>query len=212
MSDPITLAARLARCETLPEDHSLETEDLFRDAANSLRRLFDEREQLRRELEVRTTAHTNEPITERRLRDAGFKWECLDQWNSKHWILWMGGAVSEETAFSSEDLGVEVAYAGSERDWWFCWVRADYCGRYSRFIHVRRIRQWRELAELIGSLTGFPFDPANVMYGCYHRPEVADRYRQDYSRRPEVRIAEEWGRRAMQQTGQDPDGRDKVRP
>lgn len=150
----------------------------------------------------------SDPITEQWLRNAGFKYEQLQA--GKHWILWMGGAVADKTSYSSEDLGIEVAPMGDGR--WFCWVRADYCGRYSRFVHIRHLRERDELISLIASLTGFPFDPANSIYGSYHKPEVARRLREDYARRIEVRMAEDWGERAMRQTGQDPDGRDKVRP
>lgn len=155
----------------------------------------------------------NEPISERWLRASGFKWEDpagRPGATDRHWILWMGTAVADpDRASSGEDLGVELCPIGDGR--WYCWVRADYCGRYSRFVHVRHMRDVADVVRLIEALTGFPFDPANSMYGSYHRPEHAEKLR-EYSRRLEVRMAEDWGHRAMRQTGQDPDGRDVVRP
>lgn len=153
----------------------------------------------------------SEPITEQWLRAAGFKRESGAEWKD-HWVLWMGGAVADKTAYSSEDLGVEVAPCLGGDGRWFCWVRADYCGRYSRFVHVRHLRKAADLAGLIAALTGFPFDPANSMYGGYHKPETAARLREDYARRLEVRLAREWAERVLRETGQDPDDRDKVRP
>jgi hypothetical protein len=151
----------------------------------------------------------DEPITEQWLREVGFKWD-RPFGVEKHWTLWMGGAVSERPAYSSEDLGVELSAQADGS--WFCWIRADYAGRYSRFVHVRYLRKQSELTALIAALTGFPFDAANCMYGSYHRPEVAARLREDYEKRLEVRMAKEWGERAMRETGQDADGREKVRP
>ena len=152
----------------------------------------------------------SEPITETWLRDVGFKWG--DEFNGvKHWILWMGGAVASKNSFASEDLGVEVAKTFSNDGAWHCWIRADYCGRYSRFVHIRYLRHQHELTELIAAMTGFPFDPANSAYGSYHRPEAAERLR-GYRERLEVQMAEQWGQRAMRQAGQDPNGRDRVTP
>src|SRR5881628_2677969 len=134
---------------------------------------------------------TDEPITEDWLRSAGFRWEMIDRDPHKHWLLWLGDAVKDrEHMFAShEDLGIKVSkgLTGKE-DWWHCWLRADYCGRYTRFVHVRHMRTQAELATLIAAITGFPFDVANSYYGSYRRPEDAARLRDDDEHRIEVRM------------------------
>lgn len=155
----------------------------------------------------------SEPITEEWLAEVGFRWERLERQPAKHWILWLGQAVREPgwNCYSIEDLGVEVAQAAPPDGRWHCWVRADYAGRYSRFVHVRTLRERGELTALVAALTGFPFDPANAKYGAYHRPDDAAWLR-EYGERLEVEMAEAWARRVLRETGQDPHGREKVKP
>jgi hypothetical protein len=105
-------------------------------------------------------------ISEDILRTLGFKWHQLDRQPSKHWILWIGGAIDQTSA---DELGIEVAYWEPNKDW-FCWLRDDLAGRYARFVHIRHIRTVHELHLLIEGLTGQPFDPAHVWYGSLRTP------------------------------------------
>jgi hypothetical protein len=107
------------------------------------------------------------PITEDALRAAGFKWLEVER-SDRHWLLWIGNA----TDGSFDDLGIELC---PNRDGeWYCWLRADYAGRYSRFIHVRHLRSMEDVAALFAGLTGSPWNPENHLYGLAHTSERAE--------------------------------------
>ena len=118
-------------------------------------------------------------LTEDWLKVNGFKWHQFERQPSKHWLLWIGGAMDDRNV-SFEDLGVEVAsgYDGK----WFCWLRSDSAGRYHRFIHIRYIETCDDLTRIISGLTGRPFDPAHALYGRLHTPSQAARIRQEDER------------------------------
>src|SRR5262245_40223058 len=83
----------------------------------------------------------NELITDEWLAEVGFKWHQLERQPYKHWLLWLGDAIKDsENLKSSEDLGIEVTQRGEYDESYYCWLRADYAGRYSRFIFVRYLR------------------------------------------------------------------------
>ena len=127
---------------------------------------------------------TDEAITEDWLKEVGFKWHELERQNNKHWLLWLGRA-NKRFMSSVEDLGIEVASMRYENglgdlvgeDAWFCWLRGDVGGRYSRFIHVRHISTKRELISLVEALTGLPWMPENHFYGSVLAPDAAERER-----------------------------------
>lgn len=121
----------------------------------------------------------NEPITEEWLREVGFKWHQLERQLHKHWLLWLGDAL-DNRATSFDDLGVEVS-TGSD-DWWFCWLRSDHAGRYSRFIHIRHVRSRGELIGLIEGVTGRSWNPQDALYGSLHTPERGERLRAEAKR------------------------------
>jgi hypothetical protein len=153
-----------------------------------------------------------EPITETWLREIGFRWEQpFENQLHKHWILMLGAAVANKTAFSSEDLMLELSICDEKEGTWHCWIRADYCGRYTRFVHVRHMRTQEEVTQLLTALAGFPFDKSLVHYGGLHKPEDVVRYRA-YENRLEVRLAKEWGSRVERETGADPNKREVLRP
>lgn len=120
-------------------------------------------------------------LSEDWLKTVGFKWHEFERQGGKHWLLWLGDVVRDGNGFScTEDLGVEVA---SGRDLsWFCWLRADYAGRYSRFLHLRSLRTRRDLAEVIVGVTGVEFDPSCCWYGSLLTPERAEAARRDAER------------------------------
>lgn len=121
------------------------------------------------------------PITEEWLSKSGFKWTQLDRQPDKHWTLWLGDCMGKHTSF--EDFGIEVAPVGHGDDPdWFCWFRADYSGRYSRFLHVRHIQTQADLIRIIEGVTFQEWNPANSMYGSLHTPEVAARLRREAER------------------------------
>ncbi|MBW6524465.1 hypothetical protein KZ810_13230 [Sphingomonas sp. RHCKR47] len=117
-------------------------------------------------------------ITEEWLRDAGFRWSQFDRQPDKHWTLWLGWAMDDGPDI--EDVGIEVAPNRDGR--WFCWLRADTAGRYTRFVHIRHLRWQRELTELIAAIAGRPFDPADVFYGGLVTAARAERYRGEAER------------------------------
>lgn len=120
----------------------------------------------------------SEPITEERLANAGFCWSQFDRQPDKQWTLWVGAASDDGPDL--EDIGLELApgYDGK----WFCWLRSDAGGRYSRFVHVRRLRWWNDLVALIAAISGRPFDPADVFYGALHSAARAERFRAERDR------------------------------
>lgn len=147
-------------------------------------------------------------ITEDWLRASGFKWEQLDRQPSKHWLLWIASACidpHERRMFaSSNDLGIELAFSEPEPSYWFCWVRADYAGRYSRFLHVRHMLYQDEVVRLIEAMTGREWQADDAMYGALHAPEYAKRLRQQ-SEELHQRMAREWGPRALSDTKKEND-------
>jgi hypothetical protein len=117
-------------------------------------------------------------ISEDWLKSVGFKWHQLDRQNSKHWLLWLGRGLNQGAGLmDSEDIGVELAANVPHRDGrtpdWFCWFRSDCAGRYHRFIHVRHLTTNIEVVRLVEAIIGYPFDPANNMYGSVLTPEPA---------------------------------------
>jgi hypothetical protein len=130
------------------------------------------------------------PITEEWLKSIGFRWHQFDRQPDRHWLLWLGGAIGDGAAFTSyEDLGIEVAPSlrgsrdGSHSvEWWFCWLRSDVAHRYSRFLHVRRLRYQDELIRLIEAIIGGVFKPENAMYGSLHSERHANYIREQDAR------------------------------
>lgn len=159
---------------------------------------------------------TRELITEDWLRQTGFKWEQLDRQPTKHWILWLGDALmpatTEDARFcrSNDDLGIELAHCGyADRSWWYCWIRCDFWGRYTRLIHIRHLESRQELIAIIEALTGRPFDPADVLYGSLRSPEDAARLRRDAQRIDQC-IAADQLKREVHRLRKDPDQRGSV--
>jgi hypothetical protein len=126
----------------------------------------------------------SDPITEEWLKEVGFKWHQLARQPEKQWLLWLGDVVRDGNGFTShDDLGVEVAqvsFGNDER--WHCWLRADYSGRYSRFIHTRHVSTQQDLITLIEGVTGQQWNPANNLYGSMRTSEQAERIRKDNER------------------------------
>lgn len=160
-------------------------------------------------------------ITESWLRECGWKYEQCERQSSKHWLLWLGGACVENTnapdwrrgrTNDSDSLGIELAQVqpGIDLDW-YCWLRSDVAGRYSRLLHVRHLAYQHHVVRLIEALTGTPWEPANVFYGALRSTEYADYLRRD-AERLDVRLAHEWGARAERELKADPAKREIIRP
>jgi hypothetical protein len=118
------------------------------------------------------------PISEDWLKSVGFKWHQIDRQPSKHWVLWLGGGLNQGPSLTDyEDIGIELAANVPQRDGsmpeWFCWFRSDAAGRYRRFIHLRHLTMNTEVTRLVEAITGYPFDPANHLYGSARTPERA---------------------------------------
>lgn len=136
-------------------------------------------------------------ITEDWLRDCGFKWEQLDRQPSKHWLLWIGLACIDcDRTQSPDSLGIELAKvdrAGGvdQSEWWYCWLRSDFAGRYSRLLHVRYVAFQSEVEAIVAALTGRAVDWRDSMYGCLQSPQQAERLRRDRMRLDQ-RIGNAW--------------------
>lgn len=137
--------------------------------------------------------HTRDvTITEEWLASVGFKWHQFDRQPQKHWLLWIGSAI-EDNCTSISDLGIELSpmwFGNSKgdivgRDAWFCWLRSDMAGKYSRFIHTRHIRTTDDVVQLFSALTGQPWDPENNLFGNAYTAKQAAQLRAQF-RRPDV--------------------------
>ncbi len=129
---------------------------------------------------------TDEPITAAWLKSVGFKWHQFDRQPEKQWLLWLGAAMGQWGS-GTDDLGIELAPGSydaerDDREGWFCWLRSDSSHRYSRFLHVRRLRTQGEVSALVEALTGQPWNPALHLYGSVHHPKRAAQLRADRQR------------------------------
>lgn len=158
----------------------------------------------------------NDLITEEWLRSIGMKWEQRERSPCKHWLLWLAPACidpgPDRRLFAcSEDLGIELTF-DPQQNYYFCWIRADYAGRYCRFLHVRHMTRQEEVVKLIEALTGRTWVPADVLYGAFRSPEQAEDLRKD-SESLHQRLAAEWGKRIEAELGiTDTDKREVLRP
>lgn len=133
-----------------------------------------------------TQAIDSDLITEEWLAEVGFKWHQLDRQPSKHWLLWLGPAIGDGLT-AHQDLGLELARSSFEWDsGWFCWLRSDTAGRYSRFLHIRRVGTKADVIRLVEALTGQKWNPENHLYGSAFTPERAARIRAENERMDNV--------------------------
>ena len=126
-------------------------------------------------------------ITEDWLKENGFKWHEVER-SGKHWLLWTGSCNAEHPSRkyrvqSHDDFGIELSKFMPAENIWSVFYRADYAGRYSRFIYVREVWETEQLIALIEAITGIPFDTSNLWYGEYLRPEQAARLREQENHR-----------------------------
>lgn len=129
-------------------------------------------------------------ITEKWLRDSGFKWHQFDRQPDKHWLLWLGWG-SDNRSMCIQDIGIELAPAWWQNrngddvgqvGSWHCWFRSDTAGRYHRFLHVRHVTQINEISKLVEAITGNEWNPDNHFYGNCYTPARAEQIRQDLER------------------------------
>ena len=126
-------------------------------------------------------------ITEEWLIDCGFKWHQFDRQPTKHWTIWIGGAVVDYTGTTNHDsLGIELAEMNPQPEGclglWYCWIRSDIAGRYSRIIHVRHVAFVSEVEQIIAALTGREVNWNHSLYGSLHSPIAAERFIRDRER------------------------------
>lgn len=136
-------------------------------------------------------------------RENGFRYEDIPVLNGKadrHWLLWLGWAIVDadqtEPTNGPEDFGIELSHWRD--DAWFCWFRADYAGRYTRFLHWRKVCYAFQVEDIIASLVGRPFDRKHVWYGSLRTPEIAARCKEE-AKRLDQRMAEREARDKDQQ-------------
>jgi hypothetical protein len=67
-------------------------------------------------------------------------------------------------------MGIEVSRSLGDDATWDCWLRRDTAGRYSRFIHIRRVKMQSDVIVPIEALTGQTWDPSNKLYGSMYTP------------------------------------------
>ena len=141
-------------------------------------------------------------IDEAWLKASGFKWHQFDRQPQKQWLLWLGDVTDDHMFGCFEDLGIEVSahtstWKEKERvpeyiEYWNCWLRADYSGRYSRLIHIRDFRLRYQLIGLIEAITLQPWNVANHFSGSVLTPEKAKRRRDS-----DERLAQRLDRKIM---------------
>jgi hypothetical protein len=133
-----------------------------------------------------------ETITEEWLKEIGFKWHDVER-SGRNWLLWIGSAIAQNSPYgrtsSFEDFGLELSKFHKDIENWAVFYRADYAGRYTRFIYCRDVWKREQLTRLLEALIDVPFDPANVMYGSLYRPEQAAHYKRQDQKRLDRRIA-----------------------
>lgn len=115
-----------------------------------------------------------DPLTEEWLAEIGFRWHQLERQPFKHWLLWIGEAADASGWF--EDLGIELSRTTGEESW-HCWARADYTGRYTRFVHLRHVTTREDLIFLLEGIVGRGFDRADVYNGIWMAPGRAAKAR-----------------------------------
>jgi hypothetical protein len=120
----------------------------------------------------------NDPITEEWLKSVGFKWHQFDRQPDKQWLLWLGDFTSSG---DTQDLGIELA-PGARDGFWFCWLRSDCSHRYSRFLHVRRMKVRGDVIRLVVALTDSDWRPENHIGGAAMTQKRADSIRADSDR------------------------------
>ena len=80
---------------------------------------------------------------------------------------------------SHDSLGIELAEMNPQPEGysglWYCWIRNDIAGRYSRIIHVRHVAFVSEVEQIISALTGREVNWKHSMYGHLHSPVAAER-------------------------------------
>lgn len=151
-------------------------------------------------------------ITEDWLRDCGFKWEQHDRQPSKHWLLWLGLACLDyDQTLMPDSLGIELAQVDPSHEYknlWYCWIRNDVAGRYSRLIHVRHVYLQAEVEAIVSALTGRKVDWRHSMYGSLRSPRDAERLMQDRMRLDQ-RINHAWVERVDAEKGVEGIDKDK---
>lgn len=125
-------------------------------------------------------------ITSAWLLKCGFKWHQLDRQPSRHWTLWIGEVLPDHDrhrSFSPDDFGVELSRGmPGKDDWWFVWLRADYAGRYTRFLCAGHYTTRGQLCDLIAGLTGNAFDRDHTWGGRLLPAEKAKRFQEEGKR------------------------------
>ena len=127
------------------------------------------------------------PIDADWLREIGFRWHQLDRQPDQHWLLWMGDAMNDRVT-CYEDLGIEVA--PGRGNGWFCWLRSDMGGRYSRFIHLRQLDRRSDLIFILEGIAGRGFSPLHCIGGSWMTPEHAARVTEEEGRLDRVLMRE----------------------
>ncbi len=129
-----------------------------------------------------------EHISEDLLRDLGFKWHYVER-SPRHWVLWIGQAIPHRYGMSPDDFGVELGRSFvPDNSPWSLWFRADYAGRYSRFLFCRDVTHLGDLALIVEAIIGRPWRRHDILYGQLWEPEQANRLRAEDDRL-DLRIA-----------------------
>lgn len=126
-------------------------------------------------------------ITEQWLKDNGFKWHDVER-SGRHYLLWIGSCIAENPVKnyrvnSHDDFGIELSKFQEDVNSWSVFYRADFAGRYSRFLFTREVWETEQLTRLIEAITDIPFDKSNVWYGNLLRPEQAEHLRAEENHR-----------------------------
>lgn len=119
-------------------------------------------------------------ITDEWLKAHGFKWEDIPR-AGRHWILWIGRAIPNcRYTQDSSDFGIEIAPRLLADDAPSMFFRADYAGRYSRFLYCRRLDGTEDVMRIIEAII-YPnkFEECFTRYGYLASPEQAARMKKE---------------------------------
>lgn len=134
------------------------------------------------------------------LRHHGFKYED-DPQGIRRWFLQIGRAIPDKhRSFCSDDFGFELVKWRADDDW-SLFLRADYAGRYSRFLFCRKVNDGDDVIRIIDAII-YPrhFVECFTPYGFLTSPDEAQRMAAE-SERMDLRLARQYAKA----TGEDPD-------
>jgi hypothetical protein len=132
------------------------------------------------------------------LRANGFKYEDVER-SGRHWLLWIGRAIpDEDRMMDSDGFGIEITPRSFDSERRMMFLRADYAGRYSRFLFCRAVMPDDIVRIIEAIIHPHKMTECQTGYGFLAPPDQVRRMEQERERL-DLRIA----RHYAQATGED---------